>query len=67
MIGNGGGNVFDGLVEAVRYRWLGQTTGASYQVGGQYRRHSAYPSNDPRTIISQPQRIPTRGIAAGEW
>jgi hypothetical protein len=51
----------------VRYRWLGQTTGASYQVGGQYRRHSAYPSNDPRTIISQPQRIPTRGIAAGEW
>jgi hypothetical protein len=66
-IGNRGGNVFDGLVDAARYRWLGQTTGAPCKVGGQYRQHCAFPSNDPRTIVSQPRRIPARGIAAGEW
>ncbi|THF56242.1 fused isobutyryl-CoA mutase/GTPase IcmF [Pseudothauera rhizosphaerae] len=32
------GNVFEVLVDAVRYCSLGQITGALYQVGGQYRR-----------------------------
>ncbi|HRP98778.1 MAG TPA: methylmalonyl-CoA mutase family protein, partial [Rhodocyclaceae bacterium] len=32
------GNVFDVLMDAVRYCSLGQITNALYQVGGQYRR-----------------------------
>jgi len=32
------GNVFDVLVDAVRYCSLGQITSALYEVGGQYRR-----------------------------
>ncbi|HJV26101.1 MAG TPA: fused isobutyryl-CoA mutase/GTPase IcmF [Aromatoleum sp.] len=33
------GNVFEVLVDAVRYCSLGQITGALYEVGGQYRRN----------------------------
>ncbi|MCK9983995.1 MAG: hypothetical protein AzoDbin1_00467 [Azoarcus sp.] len=36
MIANG--NVFEVLVDAVRYCSLGQITSALYEVGGQYRR-----------------------------
>nr|WP_241762862.1 methylmalonyl-CoA mutase family protein [Aromatoleum aromaticum] len=32
------GNVFEVLVDAVRYCSLGQITSALYEVGGQYRR-----------------------------
>ena len=34
-----GGNVFDALMDAVRYLSLGQITDAFFEVGGQYRRN----------------------------
>jgi methylmalonyl-CoA mutase len=34
-----GGNIFESLMEAVKYCTLGQITHALYQVGGQYRRN----------------------------
>ena len=34
-----GGNLFEALLEAVRYCSLGQITGALFRVGGQYRRN----------------------------
>ena len=33
------GNVFESIMEAVKYCSLGQITGALYEVGGQYRRN----------------------------
>ena len=33
------GNLFEGLMEAVKYCSLGQITGALFEVGGQYRRN----------------------------
>jgi methylmalonyl-CoA mutase len=35
----GNGNVFEGIMEAVKYCSLGQITRALYEVGGQYRRN----------------------------
>jgi methylmalonyl-CoA mutase len=35
----GGGNVFDALMDAVRYCTLGQITEAFFEVGGEYRRN----------------------------
>ncbi|NBD23129.1 fused isobutyryl-CoA mutase/GTPase IcmF [Paenibacillus glycinis] len=35
-----GGNVFEALMEVVRYASIGQITGALYEVGGQYRRNT---------------------------
>ena len=34
-----GGNVFDALMDAVRYCSLGQISDAFFEVGGQYRRN----------------------------
>ena len=34
-----GGNVFEALMDAVRYCTLGQITEAFFEVGGQYRRN----------------------------
>jgi methylmalonyl-CoA mutase len=33
------GNLFEALMETVKYCTLGEITGALYQVGGQYRRN----------------------------
>jgi methylmalonyl-CoA mutase len=34
-----GGNIFEELMETVKYASLGQITGALYEVGGKYRRN----------------------------